>query len=105
MGFDTATLNNHLGAILGQLPVTFTWNSANYSGTTNTPTFSETLIIGGFDYDVVWHLYVQKSTLPSIPLIGQSITIAGTIYKVLRVRPSPDSSQLINLALGYARAN
>ena len=105
MPFDPTTLDNHLKRVTGELPVTFTWNAVNYQGTVSTPTFSETLMIGGFDYDIVWHLYIRAALLPSIPAIGQAFTIATLIYKVLRVRPSPDSSQLLNFALGYARAN
>lgn len=103
MPLDLATLDRHLGLLTGQLTVQFAWNGTPYSGIKTTPTISETLMIGGQDYEVAFEIFVRLAVVPSAPDIGNVFVVEGKHYKVLRVRPSPDNSQLLGISLGWAR--
>ena len=106
MPLSLPTLDRHLVRLTGELPVTFSipeWGPESFSGSRSTPTFSQTLLVGGFDQQVAEDLFVRKAALPAIPAEGLIVVINQKHYKILRVRPSPDNEQLLNLALGWAR--
>lgn len=108
---DIGTLDRHLKFMMESLPVSFQWFRSNqligtFSGIVNTPTYSEVLIVGGFDQHVEWHLFFRgNAVLPSgtTPQEGDVFLINGNHYKALRVRLSPDANQLYTVALGWAR--
>ena len=100
---DIQTLDRHLVRMTCDGTASFTWNGVAYAAIKSTPSFSQTLMIGGFDEQVQFDLFVRLAILPSMPTEGQFVLVNGKSYKVLRVRPSPDNAQLIALSMGWGR--
>jgi hypothetical protein len=98
-----SVLTRHLTRMQLDGTITFTWLGNPYSAIKSTPNFSQTLMIGGFDEQVQFDLFVILSDLPYMPVEGAVFVISGKSYKVLRVRPSPDNSQLVAFSMGWAR--
>lgn len=102
-------LRTDLAAIIGDLPVSFTFAGSTYSGTRAENSETEDLEPGGFIDQPKFELHVALKTLDATsqwvntfttePVIGSLIQIEGRSVAVLNKRRSADLNELI-LELG-----
>ena len=107
MSFQTE-LRDDLAEMVADLPVTFTFDGTNYTGTQSERTTTQTLEPGGylddFDLTLVVPLQVKVSgawqtTFTTEPDHGDQITIGSRTYKVIRTSHGQGGQSLtMNLA-------
>lgn len=103
MSLPISNLSGHLNRIMSDIPVIFTWNTQDYTGVKSTPDISQSLEIGGIDEKIEFQIFVKRDDLPSIPAIGQIILVEGKKMRVVDVKRSPDSDNLISMQMASAR--
>ena len=90
--------------MVGDLPVTFRFNGANYSGALTNITESDTLQPGGYgqNYQAVLHvpLFTKSGTLwqdtfEDEPAFGNLIYLNGGTVQVQSIERAPDGNELL----------
>lgn len=90
MSLDLATLNADFDVIQADLPVTFTYNSASYTGLVSDIESSQQGIGPGFIRDYQALLFVRVATVEMN--LGAKVTIGTKDYRVIRKTPDPAAS-------------
>jgi hypothetical protein len=103
MSLPLSNLSGHLTRIMSDIPVRFVWVGQEYQGVKSTPDLTQNLEVGGLDEKVDFQIFVKKDSLPSVPEIGQIMTVEGRKMRVNEVRRSPDNENLISLQMASAR--
>lgn len=108
MALDSEELQADLAAIIADLPVSFTFGGATYTGTRAARTDSEDLEPGGFHDQPKVELHVALKTLSGStwvntfavePVLGSVIAIEGRGMTVVAIERSADNAELV-LGLG-----
>ena|SRR5689334_24218226 len=109
MALDLTELQTDLAAMIADLPVTFQFGGASYTGTRASRIDSENLEPGGFNDQPTIELHVALKTLnaasawvntfASEPVLGSVIAIEGRGMAVVSIQRSADNVELV-LGLG-----
>lgn len=104
MAFDLSIFNGHMDRVISDMPVTFMWENLPYQGVKTTPDFTQELEIGGIDQKIQFNLFVKADSFNAVfPKEGDIFVIDGIRMKVIEVRKSPDSGQVLNFQMAFAR--
>jgi len=93
-----------MARVFTDLPCLAIWKGVSYTGIRSTTDMSQTLDVGGVDERIEYQFFISSAVIPAQALReGEILIIDGQHMKVVRVRNSPDGSQLRTLDMAYAR--
>jgi len=103
MSLPLSNLLGHLSRIRSDIPVKLVWNALEGQGVKSTPDVTQSLEIGGIDEKIEFQIFITRNEFPTIPEVGQIMTVEGKKMKVVGVRTSPDNNNLVSLQMAFAR--
>ena len=101
---DTDLLSLDMQYIIDDLPVTVTFNSTQYTGTKSSLRTQDIQLIEGLKDIYRFSVHFQQSDFVVLPVVDDTVTIAGTTYRILAVvNDNSDTSIRLDLGEQYAR--
>ena len=104
MALSLTVFDGHMARVFTDFPLTVYWQGKPISAVRSTPSFSQTLEIGGPEEKVEFDLFLRSSELPRTPLEGDVFVVDKLQMRVVVVRPSRETGELIACGMGFARA-
>jgi len=89
MAISLAQLATDLGNVIADLPTTFTYAGADYTGSFTTLTVGHNLEAGGFVNDFAGSITAKQSAFSILPTAGVTVGIGGVVYRVAQTIKSP----------------
>jgi hypothetical protein len=103
MPIDITILDGHMARVFTDFPLVAYWQGKAINAVRSQPMISQTLEIGGPDTKVEFDLFLRASELPRLPKEGDMFVVGGVKMKVVTIRNSAETGELICCGMGYAR--
>ncbi len=77
------------------IPLTFTWQGADYVGSRSIIRKKNREIDPGFIVDFTLQVFALAAQFSTFPALGQQFTISGVNYRIVGINPDPSGNVLV----------
>lgn len=95
MSIDLSALAADMAAVIADLPTSFTFSGAVYTGVLTDLNVGSKLRDEGFEANFKGRIYALQSVFSVLPVAGVTLSVGSTSYRVDNVIKSPDNVGIV----------